>query len=179
MSNGKTLCEVFAEEEKTEAAKRKNECREQVVEAVRRLGKVSAVAKELGITGAAVYSALVQAGVSVLDITREHRAVRNRELAEYAAEHGTPAACKAFCVSSRTVRSACEEAGVHPAFPRLPVAGSSLRIAGLLLKGLDVCEVARELGVTKQRVSKVRQECQTYGIVTSPIRPAKNSDGKS
>ena len=179
MGNGKTLCEVFAEEERTEAAKRKNARRERIVETMRRVGKVSAAAKELGMSSAAVYSACLQAGVSVLDITREHRAVRNRELAEYAEEHGAPAACKRFGVPVTTVRDACAELGIRAASVKAASPGSTVRMVSLIMQGGTNRSVAKEVGVTHQRVSQVRRECLTYGIVTSPIRPAKNSGERS
>jgi hypothetical protein len=179
MSQGKTLIEVFAEEERTESAKRKNERRDRIVEAVRRLGKASLAAKELGITSAAVYSACLQAGVSVLDITRKHRAARNWELAEYAAEFGAPETCRRFGVSITAVRNACAESGVRAASPGVDTGGSTVRIVSLILQGGTNRSVAREVGVTRQRVSKVRQECLKYMIITSSTAPAKSSDEKS
>lgn len=91
-------------------------------------------------------------------MTQKERVNRRQQIAEYAREHGVPAASKHFGVSESVGYSACRE---HNMTPKTQVMSrtkqSSLHIVKAMLDGVPQHEVAKQYNVTRQRVHQIRK----------------------
>ena len=98
-------------------------------------------------------------------MTHEERFDRRREIAEFCRLGGSPReACDRFQVCPATVKNACVQAGVQLNTPGGTVGASTLRIVRLLLDGHPPKAICIELGITRQRVSAVKEKAIEAGF---------------
>jgi DNA-binding CsgD family transcriptional regulator len=134
-----------------------------MADAVRRGKSTFDVAAEYGKSEATVRMACVQ---HKIDYPRRKRGAKSKveerkPLAE-AVRNGRTAAevAREYGVSYHTVLIACREQGVNLMTKNV----GSMRILAGMISGKRQAAVARELGVTKQRVSQVVQDAENAGV---------------
>lgn len=99
-------------------------------------------------------------------LTHEARALRRRQIAEFASMKGIDMAAKEFSVHEATVRVALKAHGLNVPVRHQqgPAAVSSFRILWELLDGRAPTDLAAEYQVTKQWVSKVKKLAKNAGF---------------
>lgn len=96
-------------------------------------------------------------------LTHAERLARRRKIAEYANSHTMEQAAQRFKVHEATVRAALRENNL-PVRRRIPPSVSSFQILLRLLDGVLPKEIARELKITPQRVSQIKQQAVAAGF---------------
>ncbi|HSG72538.1 MAG TPA: helix-turn-helix domain-containing protein [Planctomycetaceae bacterium] len=82
---------------------------------------------------------------------------RTKEIAEYASEHGVSAAAKKFDTTNQNVYSYLFQNGLRGAVSdrKGTAAVNSFACLKMVLDGTKQSEVARTLGITRQRVNQI------------------------
>lgn len=135
-------------------------------------GLVSA-SKEFKASLSLVRVAAKEFGVKIPSLDRM---ARINSVAKYAAEHGVSSACLKFGVSVSHVYTSLRETGID--LPDLPPKYRNkvcrYRVLKLILDGRSYSDIARELGVSRQRISQYAQMAEKAGFEL----PYKESDSK-
>lgn len=103
-------------------------------------------------------------------MTHLQRANRRQRIAQAVRRGATIAeASQEFCVSFRTVQQSCRENGVE--YPKAPPIPTSMTKVGIFPILARLCNsstrlhlIARELGVTAQRVGHIYRGCLAAGV---------------
>jgi transposase-like protein len=110
-------------------------------------------------------------------IDRQERAERRRKMAEEVKGGATLAEAAAkFGMSSAVARRACRDHGVEiPKTERQPVPRTMQILAALLYTKKGFARIAREFGVTRQRVEAISKAAAANGIKVPPRRRSSRS----
>lgn len=101
-------------------------------------------------------------------MTHADAARRRAEIAAYAEQHGVAAAVEHFQATSHAVYEALKRTGSSAGQVKVPT--TAFDVLARLLKGEQQSDIARELRITKQRVSQVACAAEQAGIAL-PGRP--------
>ncbi|WP_413936347.1 hypothetical protein [Nitrospira sp. BLG_1] len=99
-----------------------------------------------------------------MGMTHEERRIRRKQIASDVLAGKKPSeVCKKYQCSSAYAYDACREHGV-PYRCYEQKNPSTLKIAKLLLDGFGQSDVARQLGVTRQRIGQVAKKMREVGF---------------
>jgi transposase len=137
----------------------RNTRRQEIAEFARDHG-VDEAAAHFGTTLATVYTACRQYGNPV----GKMKADKRREIAEYARDHGSKEACVKYQVSQPHVARCLTENNMR-AKVKSTASANTYRTIALLQRGVRGSEIAKQLRVSRQRISQIKEQCEKHGVV--------------
>lgn len=99
-------------------------------------------------------------------LTHKARAERRKQIAEYASEHGRNAAATHFGVTVHLVAHAMQQHNISAGTGRPPNT-STFRILKMLLDGVPGATIARDTGLTRQRIDQIKRAAKEAGFTFS------------
>lgn len=133
-----------------------------------------------------VYEAAVHFGITLATAytaCREHndpvskmKADKRKEIAEYARDHGSKEACAKYRVGAPHVCLCLAQHGMR-SLVKQHASANTYRTIALLQHGVRGSEIAKQLRVSRQRISQIKDLCETHGVILCPsVVPQKEGE---